>query len=136
VDTIGTFKPVRGPADSVWAVLQDVYTALGLPIHDRNLAEKRLGTCWWRVRRRTAGAPLSRFLDCGEVRSVPNADRMEVELVALTTVGRDEAGSVAVATFVIGIAAESAGSANRFWCTSTGALEARIHSEIQKRLSP
>lgn len=133
VDTLGTDLTVPGAADSVWRVLPAVYESLGLPVHENDARLQRLGTCWARVRRRAANLPLSRLLDCGEVRSVPNADRLEVELLALTTVKAGAQGT-SISVFVLGSAAESAGSANRMWCVSTGVLEGRIRDGVAARM--
>ena len=130
VDTLGVEASVAGPADSVWARLPAVYATLGLEIQERDERMRRLGVCSMRFRGRLSGTPLSRYLDCGELRGVSNADRLEVDLVVLTTVRDDPASGVSISTFVIGNAAESSGSSNRLWCTSNGGLEARIRDAV------
>jgi hypothetical protein len=136
VDTLGVESALSGSADSAWKVLPAVYERLELPIHERDEASRRLGACWIRVRQRLSGAPLSRYLQCGELRAVPNADRMEIELLILSRVSRDAFGGAILSTFVLATAGESAGSSNRIWCLSTGALESRIRDAVQAALGP
>lgn len=134
IDTLGIEAPLTGTADSAWRVLPAVYASLDLPVHERDEAGRRLGACWIRVRLRLSGVPLSRYLDCGELRNVPNADRMEIELLVLSRVKQDAQGGTTLSTFVLATAGESAGSSNRIWCLSTGALESRIREAVQRLL--
>ena len=79
VDTMGTVLPVALPVDSIWQLLPRVYEKLGLPLDEKGTAGMRFGTCWKRVRGRVAGSALSRYLDCGEIRQMPNADANDVD---------------------------------------------------------
>lgn len=134
VDTLGIEAPLSGTADSAWKVLPAVFASLDLPVHERDESGRRLGACWIRVRIRLAGVPLSRYLNCGELRSVPNADRMEIELLVLSLVKPNAQGGATLSTFVLATAGESAGSSNRIWCLSTGALESRIREAVERLL--
>ena len=136
IDTLGVESAVGGSADSVWKVLPAVYAQLDLPVHERDEATRRLGACWIRVRQRVSGTALSRFIQCGELRGVPNADRMEVELLILSRVTADARGAAILSTFVLATAGESVGASNRMWCLSTGTLEARIRDAVQEALAP
>ena len=131
VDTLGVTLPVRLTADSAWSLLPGVYASLGLPLDENDARSKRLGTCWKRVRGRLGGSQLSRYLDCGELRQVSNADRSDVDIVVLTAV-REENGTVGVATVVLGWANSPEISGGRQWCQSRGALEKRIQDAIGK----
>jgi hypothetical protein len=127
VDTVGVVLPVALPADSVWKVLPRVYESMGLPLDENNAATRRLGSCWRRVRGRLAGSALSRYLDCGELRQMPNADRSDVEILVLTAV-REENGVTGLATVVLGWAYPTEGG-GRQWCQSRGALEKKSRME-------
>lgn len=129
VDTLGVTLPVRVSADSAWKLLPDVYASLGLPLDENDSKARRLGTCWKRVRGRLGGAQLSRYLDCGELRQMPNADRSDVDILILTAV-REENGAAGVATIVLGWANSPNISGGRQWCQSRGALEKRIQDAI------
>ncbi|HET9515367.1 MAG TPA: hypothetical protein VFO95_15655 [Gemmatimonadales bacterium] len=132
VDTTGVASAIGMPADSAWALLPAIYQELGLPVHERDEKSRRQAACWIRVRGRLGKTPLSRLIDCGELRSVPNADRLQVELLVLTSVRQESHGGTTVSTFVLGTAGESAGSANRVWCLSTGGLETRIREALER----
>jgi hypothetical protein len=136
VDTLGVESALSGTADSAWKVLPAAYASLDLPVHERDEATRRLGACWIRVRLRLSGDLLSRYIQCGELRGVPNADRLEIELLVLSRVSRDAFGGAILSTFVLATAGESVGSSNRMWCLSTGALESRIRDAVQAALDP
>lgn len=129
VDTLGLVLPVALPADSIWKLLPALYQSMGLPLDENNAVARRLGSCWRRVRGRLAGSSLSRYLDCGELRQMPNADRSDVDLLALTAV-REENGVAGVATVVMGWANVEGGG--RQWCQSRGALEKKIQDGVTK----
>jgi hypothetical protein len=127
VDTLGVALPVSVGADSAWSLLPAVYASLGLPLDEHDAKARRMGTCWKRVRGRLGGSQLSRYLDCGELRQMPNADAYDVDILVLSAV-RQEAGSPAIATIVLGWA--NAPGGGRQWCQSKGALEKRIHDAV------
>jgi hypothetical protein len=129
VDTIGVTTPVPLTGDSVWTLLPGIYASLGLPLDENDAKAKRLGTCWKRARGRLGGSQLSRYLDCGELRQMPNADAYDVDILVLTAV-RQEGGSAGIATIVLGWANVPGGG--RQWCQSRGALEKRIHDAVEK----
>jgi hypothetical protein len=129
VDTVGVTTPVSVSADSAWNLLPPVYAALGLPLDEHDAKARRLGTCWKRVRGRLGGSQVSRYLDCGELRQMPNADAYDVDVLVLTAI-RQEGGSAGIATIVLGWA--NAPGGGRQWCQSRGALEKRIHDAVGK----
>jgi hypothetical protein len=129
VDTLGVTNPVSVTADSAWSLLPAVYASLGLPLDEKDAMTKRLGTCWKRVRGRLGGSQVSRYLDCGELRQMPNADAYDVDILVLSAV-RQEGGSAGIATIVLGWANVPGGG--RQWCQSRGALEKRIHDAVGK----
>ena len=129
VDTVGVTTPVSVSADSAWSRLPEVYASLGLPLDERDAKAKRMGTCWKRVRGRLGGSQVSRYLDCGELRQMPNADAYDVDILVLTAV-RQEGGSAGIATIVLGWA--NAPGGGRQWCQSRGALEKRIQDAVGK----
>ena len=129
VDTVGVTTPVSVSADSAWSLLPAVYASLGLPLDEHDAKAKRLGTCWKRVRGRLGGSQVSRYLDCGELRQMPNADAHDVDILVLTAV-RQDGGSAGIATIVLGWANVPGGG--RQWCQSRGALEKRIHDAVGK----
>ena len=130
VDTVGVTTPVSLSADSAWSLLPAVYASLGLPLDEHDAKAKRLGTCWKRVRGRLGGSQVSRYLDCGELRQMPNADAHDVDILVLTAVRQEDGSAAGIATIVLGWANVPGGG--RQWCQSRGALEKRIHDAVGK----
>jgi len=134
VDTLGVEAIVTAPAAKVWEALPAVLTDLGLDLNFREPATRRVGTCYQKIRLRLAGDLLSTFLECGDSRGMPNADRFEVALTVLTTVMPTGANTSKIYTFVLGVGTEAAGSTrDRLWCFSKGALEERIRNRVEER---
>lgn len=134
IDTLGVESVVPVPPDKVWKILAAVYTDLGLEVNFRETENFRLGTCYQRVRMRLGKERLSAFVDCGETRSVPNADQYDIALTVLTTVRPNSSGTSSLYTFVLGVGLDSSGAAsNRIWCYSQGALEERIRAGVEER---
>lgn len=131
VDTLGVAASITVPLDTAWARLPAVYQSLGLPVQERDEPLRRMGTCSYRLHGRLKGVPLSRYLDCGELRNVPNADRLEVDLLVLTAVRNDPNLGPSVATFVLASAGESVASRQRHWCLSSGLLETKIRDLVE-----
>jgi hypothetical protein len=135
VDTLGVEGIVPASGAKVWEVLPAVLTDLGLDINFREPAGRRIGACYQKVRARLAKAALSTFLDCGETRGIPNADRFEVALTVLVTVVPSTAQTAKIYTFVLGVGVDGSGtSSNRLWCYSKGTLEERIRTGVEDRL--
>lgn len=133
VDTLGLEAGIPASAARVWEVLAAVYTDLGLEINFREPESNRLGSCYQRLRSRLGKEPLSTFVDCGETRGAPNADRYELELTVITTVRPGSDGGASLFTFVLGVGRDGANSTNRRWCYSRGALEERIRAGVATR---
>ncbi len=134
LDTLGVEGIVLAPAAKVWEALPAVLTDLGLDLNFREPATRRVGTCYQKLRLRLAGDLLSTFVECGDSRGVPNADRYEVALTVLTTVMPTGANTSKVYTFVLGVGLDSSGALrDRLWCFSKGALEELIRSRVEER---
>ena len=137
IDTLGVEGVVLTPPAKAWEILAAVYTDLGLDINFREVENRRLGTCHQKVRSRLANERLSVFVDCGETRSVPNADQYEVALTVLTTVRPNVSGTTSLFTFVLGVGLDNSGAAsNRLWCHTQGALEERIRAAVEEKTRP
>lgn len=135
IDTLGVEGAVAGPAEAVWAALPAVYAEFGLEINFREPGPKRTGACYQRVHGRLGKELLSTFVDCGDSRSVPNADRFDVALTVLTTVVPISNKASKVFTFVLGAGNDPTSSNARIWCYSKGALEARIQASLEHHLA-
>ena len=134
VDTLGTESVVPFHPDSVWSVLAAVYADLGLTLNFREPAGRRLGSCYQSVRTRLGKELLSTYVDCGESRGMPNADRFEVAVTVLSTVIPNSSATSSIFTFVLGVGSDpSMSGTNRLWCYSRGALEERIREGVELR---
>jgi hypothetical protein len=133
IDTLGLESTVWVSAEKAWDVLPAAYAELGLGINFREPAAQRLGACYHKATARLGKEPISTYLDCGETRGAPNADRYEVAITALTTVRTRPDGKAALFTFLLGVGADGANSTNRRWCYSRGALEERIRTAVETR---
>lgn len=134
IDTLGVESAVPVHPDSAWSVLEAVYADLGLTMNFREPAGRRLGACYQSVRSRLGKELVSTYIDCGESRGSPNADRFEVAITVLTTIQPSSSRTSAVYTFVLGVGSDpSTSGTNRIWCYSRGALEERIREGIELR---
>lgn len=135
VDTLGVPSILLAPAPRVFSYLPTVLTELGLNINFQEPAARRVGTCFQKVRTRLGGTLLSNFVDCGENRGLPNADRYEVALTVLATVESTGPATSKVYVYVLGVGLENTGaSGNRVWCFSKGGLERQITRGLEQRV--
>ncbi len=135
LDTLGVEGSLSAPVARVWAALPAVFAELGLEINFRDLSPKRTGTCYQQVHGRLGREMLSTYVDCGDSRSVPNADRFEIALTVLTTVVPASDQTTRIYTFVLGAGNDGTSSTGRVWCYSRGAIETRIRKLLEERLA-
>lgn len=121
------------PLESAWAALPSAYAAVGLTgagVMDE--ASRQFGVAPTTLPRRLNDMPLSRFVDCGSSRFVPNADSYAVRLQVITQLIAEGTGATRVQTVVEGTARSREMSGNPVLCTSTGELERRIAQQLQR----
>jgi hypothetical protein len=121
------------PLDSAWAALPAAYAALGLTeasVVDQ--ATRQYGIAPTTLPRRLNDTPLSRFVDCGSTRFIPNADSYAVRLQVTTQLVAETPSVTRVQTLVAGTARTREMSGNPVQCTSTGELERRISQQLQR----
>jgi hypothetical protein len=129
---------VPGSVDEAWAALPAVYQELGIEGGVLDAATHVYGQRGVVVRRRLAGAPVSRFLDCGSaVPGVYNANTYAVSLSVMSQLKPSADGFSEVTTQVEASAqpASTGGSSQRVRCTSNGMLESRIQTLLSERLN-
>ncbi|CAA9295501.1 MAG: hypothetical protein AVDCRST_MAG89-105 [uncultured Gemmatimonadetes bacterium] len=121
------------PLESAWAALPGVYAAMGLTgggVMDE--AARQFGMPPTTLPRRLNDTPLSRFVDCGSTRLIPNADTYAVRLQVSTQLVAEGTALTRVQTLVEGTARPREMSGNPVLCTSTGELERRIVRQLQR----
>jgi hypothetical protein len=121
------------PLESAWAALPGAYAALGLTgagVIDE--AARQFGVAPTTLPRRLNDTPLSRFVDCGSTRLLPNADSYAVRLQVSTQLAAEGTAVTRVQTLVEGTARPREMSGNPVLCTSTGELERRIARHLQR----
>jgi len=133
IDTLGLDGVVMAPAAKVWEALPAILGDLGLEINFRDPAGRRVGTCYQTVRGRLGKEALSSYLDCGETRSVPNADEYEVAVTVLVTVEATSPNITTIHTFLIGVGSHPSVASNRIWCFPKGVLEERVRTAVEAR---
>lgn len=116
---------IAAPAARIWDALPAVYQTLGLPITDRNAENRTIGTTSYKVRRRLANVPLSRYIDCGSTQGSPSADSYEV-LLNVSTQLTPAGDTTAVSTTVSALARPVFVSGEYINCGTTRALEKRF----------
>lgn len=109
----------------IWNALPAVYDSLGLPITDRNVQDRSIGTTSFKLRRKLGNAPLSRYLDCGATQGSPSADSYEVLLTVMTRLA-PSGDTTAVITRVDALARPVFVSGEYVNCGSTRLLEKRF----------
>jgi len=132
IDTLGPAFEIAADAERVMALLPEVYQELGLEVNFREPG--RIGTCYQQLRRRLGKAPLSWFVDCGETRSLPNADHFDVMLTVLTSVLPAEHGST-IRVFLLAVGQDPTTSGGRVWCFSKAELEDRIAKRLKATIA-
>jgi len=124
--------PVRAPPEAAWAALQKVYADLGIEVKETSEASRTLGNPRLVISRQMAGAPLSRYLECGRGLQGPAADRYRIEMSIRSTVAPAGEGEVQVDTYVEAQARNPEGSSNSaVTCASTQRLEREIAARVR-----
>lgn len=127
-------RTVAAALDSVWAVLPEVYEALGIAGAGADPERKVFGNPEFKPRR-IDGQRLSRYIDCGRgVTAAPRADEFDVTMSVLTRLTAAEGGGTLVQTTVQATGKPRAVSGNPVFCPSRGTLELRVAELVLQAL--
>jgi hypothetical protein len=121
--------------DSAFQVLSRVYTMLEIPVAP--VEQKRaVGNDEIRIRRRIAGMPMQKVLDCGQKMGLDNAETWDIHMNLLSYVQADPKGGSNVFTRIqaMGNPAD-ASSRDLTPCASQGELEKKIGDTVLKLLN-
>ena len=132
VGTRASEHAVGGSPDKVWPSLLSTYQELKIPIVSFDSTSRIIRSPSVSVSRTLAGAPLSRWLDCGRtaVANVPIADRYPVTLSMATQLRALGDDSTEIRTVLHGSAKSSTSNDPAVQCSTTGRLENRIAGAI------
>lgn len=115
-----------------WEMLPKAYFALGIPVQTVDSRVHLLGNTSLTLRRQLAGTRLSRYLTCGNVAGMPNADTYSVTLRIVTELVPADSNSTHVRSQVSASAHPEGVVSNQIRCETTGRLEERIFQELLK----
>lgn len=115
--------------DSTMRALAAAYGILHIPVTLVDQATRRVGNPHLAERYNLNGEPLSRFVNCGETMTSVRADREQVFFSIISQVKPEPTGGNTVETVVQAVAVDrTSGTSNGMIpCSTTGALESRIH---------
>lgn len=125
---------LQAPLDKVWDALPPAYASLSIPITVNEPANHVIGTERMRTHHYLGDVRLSKFLNCGEVEGVLNADTYDVNLSSLTQLQSNAAGGTTVTTRVEAAAKPASTAGQYSSCVSTGQLETRLVRFIESQL--
>jgi hypothetical protein len=123
---------VPAAVERVWEALPAAFASLGLSGEVLDAARRVYGVSELTVRRRLAGEPVSRSLNCGARAGIANADSYSVRVTIRTQVQPDGEGGSRVRIEVEGSARAPGGSDPWVRCGSTNELEVRLEDEIRR----
>jgi len=122
------------PSARIWDALPAVYDSLGLPITDRNVESRTLGTSSMKLRHRLGKVALSKYMDCGSTQGSPSADLYDV-LLTFTAQLVPSGDSTTVATRMNAMARPTFVSGEYVNCGSTRALEKRFFDLLSAQVN-
>ncbi|MDP2959623.1 MAG: hypothetical protein Q8N53_24675 [Longimicrobiales bacterium] len=125
-------EAIRATPEVVWGALRKAYADLGIEVTEASDASRVLGNPRLMVSRRLAGAPLSRYLECGAGLTGPFADRYRIEMLIRSAIVPGEGGGARVDTYVEAVARNPEGTSNTaVACGSTQRLEREIAARVR-----
>lgn len=133
-DTLGGRYAVLAPPGAVYGAAVAVLERAGIPITYRDSLRGIVGSPSIENKRRIAKSPLSRFLNCGNGFSGPNADSWGVTMALLVSARAADDGTALRIGVAAGARDLSGPSKDPVTCGSTGALEELLAKEIQLQL--
>ncbi len=132
MDTVGTWVLVPGSPAEVFRKTRHVYETLKLKAPLVDSVGGILGNPGFKHTGALAGARMSSWIRCGEGLTGPNADTWRITMALLSSVERVAEDTTRLRTVIVSTASNLAeGGRTPMPCTSSGQLEAQIHSKVQ-----
>ena len=120
--------------DSVWAVLPEVYTAVGIDFTTLDQTNRVIGNDALRLRQRLGKMPLSRYVSCGVDNGRDNADSYAVTMAVRTHLVPGSTSGTTVATTVHATARSILFNSGDVACSSTQRLEDEISRLVKEKV--
>jgi hypothetical protein len=125
-------EAIRATPQVAWAALHQAYDDLGIAIREADESTLTLGNTRLVISRWLAGAPLSRYLECGMGLLGYFADTHRIEMHILSSVVPGREGSVQVSTYLEALARNPEGtSGGPIACSSSRRLEREIVARVR-----
>jgi hypothetical protein len=133
VTAIATVVPVS--QDSAYALLTRAYVMLEIPVVPVD-QKRAIGNDEIKVRRRIAGIPMQKVVDCGDKMGLPNAETWDIHMNLLSYVQAGPNGGSQILTRIQALGNPTDGS-NRDMipCSTMGELEKKISDTVLKLAS-
>jgi hypothetical protein len=133
VTAIATTVPVS--QDSAYALLIRAYVVLAIPVVPVD-QKRAIGNSELAIRRKIAGMPMQKVLDCGDKMGLPNAETWDIHMNILSYVQAGADGKAQILTRIQALG-NPPDLSNRDLspCSSTGDLEKKISDLVLKLAS-
>jgi hypothetical protein len=126
---------VTAPANDVFTALQAVYKEMAIPEGTFEPAARTIGNQQFRVRRKLAGQPMTKWMDCGTASGQPNAETYDIQFSLISYVTVTDAKTSLLTTRVSGAGNDPAfGRGNQVMCNTQGNLEKYIEAQVKAKL--
>jgi hypothetical protein len=128
--------PVPVSQDSAYQLLIRAYTVLAIPVVPVD-QKRAIGNSVLQVRRRLAGMPMQKIIDCGDKMGLPNAETWDIHMNILSYVKPGATDGTAQILTRIQALGNPADLSNRDLspCATTGDLEKKISDLVLKLAS-
>jgi hypothetical protein len=133
--TDGVETTLAASPSAVFTALEAAYAVLAVPLTIREATKGTIGNEGYKFRRKLGDMPSRKLFDCGGTSGMPNAETYTIKMSVLSNVMDAGNGSAKLVTVVQASAENPNYPGSGVSCSSTGALEARIVSELRTRLN-
>ena len=133
LDTLRTEHHVAAMPEAVYSAVLKSFFDLGIPVGNTDNKAGIIGSERFERSRTLGGAPMSRWLSCGDNATGPNADSYRLTIAVAVWVKPDKGGGTLLSTAIVASGMDVNGiSRNPRECASTGRLEQKIVDLVQK----
>ena len=133
VTAIATHVPVS--QDSAYALLIRAYVVLAIPVVPVD-QKRAIGNSALQIRRKLAGMPMQKIVDCGDKMGLPNAETWDIHMNILSYVQPAQDGTAQILTRIQALGSPpDLSNRDLSQCSSTGDLEKKISDLVLKLAS-